>query len=132
MNIFVSGPLMFGDVIKAVTGKTFESQHGHLRGYGQFMLRDEGQSAMIPFPDHELSGVVYLDVDDSSVEKLDAFQGARFSRQEVSVESENGMWHEAEAYELKLSRKSLLTAREWDEDEFRDKHLKKVVASCRI
>ena len=130
MNVFVSGPLMFRDVVKAVTGKTFHVQCGLLNGYAQFLIGDEGQSALIPFPDRVVTGVVYLEVDDTSLLKLDAFQGRRFKRREVSIEAENGEWLEAEAYELNLNHKTLLTAKEWDEDEFRDKHLKKVVAAC--
>jgi len=131
MNVFVSGPLMFRDLVKAVTGKTFQVRHGLLRGHVQFFLRDEGQAAMIPFPDHIVTGVVYLDVDEESLRKIDAFQGARFTRQEVSIEAENGEWYEADAYEIKTGHKKLLTAREWDEDEYRETYLKKVVASCR-
>jgi len=130
MNVFVSGPLMFRDVVKAVTGKTFHAQCGLLNGYAQFLLGDEGQAALIPFPDRVVTGVVYLDVDAPSLLKLDAFQGGRFKRREVSIEAENGKWLEAEAYELNLNHKKLLTVHEWDEDEFRDKHLKKVVAAC--
>ena len=130
MNVFVSGPLMFRDVVKAVTGKTFHVQFGQLNGYAQFLLADEGQSALIPFPDRVVTGVVYRDVDDTSLLKLDVFQGGRFERREVSIESENGEWLEGEAYELNLNHKNLLAAHEWDEDEFREKHLKKVVAAC--
>lgn len=131
MNLFVSGPLMFRDVIKAVTGKTFAAQCGLLHGYAQFAIKDEGQSAMIPFPDRVVDGVVYRDVDDESLARIDAFQGNRFERQEVSVEGETGEWVEASAYCLKLRRRKALSAEEWDEDYYRDHYLKKVLASCR-
>ncbi|MEI6562701.1 MAG: gamma-glutamylcyclotransferase family protein [bacterium] len=129
MNLFVSGPLMFRDLIKAVAGKTFPAQSGLLRGYAQFKLKDEGQSAMIPFPDRVVDGVVYFDVDKESLIRLDAFQGKRFEREEVSVEAENGEWLDASAYCLKLSRKGLLSGDEWDEDEYRETDLKKVLKS---
>ena len=130
-NVFVSGPLMFRDVIKAVTGQTFPIKDGLLRGYAQFVLQDEGQAAMIPFPDREVDGIVYLDVDDDSLARIDAFQGPRFERQDVTVEAGEGEWLDACAYCLKLSRKKFLTAREWDEDEYRQNHLEKVLEACR-
>jgi gamma-glutamylcyclotransferase (GGCT)/AIG2-like uncharacterized protein YtfP len=130
MNVFVSGPLMFRDLIKALTGKVFPVQSGVLHGYAQFTIRDEGQSAMIPFPDRVVEGVVYLDVDDQSLERLDAFQGSRFDREDVSVEAENGEWLEASAYCLKLRRRKILSAVEWSEDIYRDNFLKKDVAAC--
>lgn len=131
MNVFVSGPLMFREVLKAVTGTTFPAHCGVLRGYAQFTLRDEGQSAMIPFPDRVVDGVVYLDVDEAALKALDAFQGPRFEHHEVSIETETGDWIEAEAYVFKVSRRALLTSREWDEDEYREHHLKKAIAACR-
>jgi hypothetical protein len=62
---------------------------------------------------------------------LDAYQGKAFTREEVSIEGEGGEWLEAHAYCLKLSRKSLLTGAEWDEDRFRETYLQKALASCR-
>ena len=131
MTLFVSGPLMFRDLVKALTGHSYSAKFGQLHGYAQFLLKDEGQAAMIPFPDRVVDGVVYLDVDEASLAKLDAYQGKRFTREEVSIEGEGGEWLEAEAYCLKLTRKSLLTGAEWDEDYFRETHLKKALASCR-
>ena len=131
MNLFVSGPLMFRDVVKAVAGKTFPAKGGRLNGFAQFAVKDEGQSAMILFPDRVVEGVVYFDVDDESLARVDAFQGNRFEREEVSVETEEGGWLEAGAYCLKLRRRKILSVDEWDEDDYRDNHLKKVLATCR-
>lgn len=131
MNLFVSGPLMFRDVVKALTGKTFESRSGMLNGYIQFRVKDEGQSAMIPLPDSAVDGVVYLDVDEAALAAFDKFQGPRFVREEVTVEGEAGVWVEAEAYCLKLTRKKVLSAEAWDEDEYREQYLQKVVKTCR-
>jgi hypothetical protein len=130
MNVFVSGPLMFRDLIKAVTGKVFTVESGVLHGYAQFTIKDEGQSAMIPFPDRMVEGVVYLDVDDDSLARIDAFQGNRFEREEVTVEAENGEWLEASAYCLKQRRRKILSAEEWSEDVYRDNFLKKDLAAC--
>lgn len=130
MNVFVSGPLMFRDLIKAVTGKVLAHESGVLHGYAQFAVRDEGQSAMIPFPDRMVEGVVYRDVDAESLARMDAFQGVRFEREEVTVEAESGEWLEASAYCLKLRRRKILSAEEWSEDTYRDRFLKKDVASC--
>jgi len=122
---------MFLELMQALTGKSFMTKFGQLHGYAQFMIKEEGQSAMILFPDRMVDGVVYLDMDEVSLAKIDAFQGKRFVREEVSIEGEGGEWLEASAYCLKLSRKSLLRGEEWDEDVYRAKYLKKELASCR-
>jgi len=131
MNVFVSGPLMFAELIKAITGKPFIGQSGLLHGYAQFAIKDEGQSAMIPFPDRAVDGVVYCDVDPESLARIDAFQGKRFDREEVTVEGENGTWLEASAYCLKLRRRKELSVKAWDEDDYRDNSLKKDLETCR-
>ena len=122
---------MFMELVKALTGYSYPAKFGQLNGYAQFVIKDEGQSAMIPFPDKVVDGVVYLDVDEVSLAKLDAYQGKVFTREEVSIEGEGGEWLEAHAYCLKVSRKSLLTGAEWDEDRFRETYLQKALASCR-
>jgi len=122
---------MFMELIKALTGKSFPAKFGQLHGYAQFVIKDEGQSAMIPFPDRSVDGVIYLDVDEESLVRIDAFQGKRFLREEVTIEGEGGEWLDASAYCLKLSKKALLSRDEWDEDTYRGKHLKKELALCR-
>jgi gamma-glutamylcyclotransferase (GGCT)/AIG2-like uncharacterized protein YtfP len=123
MNLFVYGSLMLPEVMQAVAGQKFPFQGGMVRGYAQFELRDEHQAAMIPFPDTSTEGVVYADVDESALKRLDAFAGAGFDRVEVNVEAENGEWIEAEAHVLRMRHKKRLMAEPWDEDEFRQKHL---------
>ncbi len=122
---------MYVELVKALTGKSFMPKFGVLHGYIQFVIKDEGQSAMIPFPDKAVEGVVYMDVDDEALAKFDAFQGKRFLREEVSIEAEGGEWVEASAYCFKLSRKSQLSSAEWDEDVYSEKVLKKALESCR-
>lgn len=122
---------MFVELVKALTNQSFPSKFGQLHGYAQFVLQDEGQSAMIPFPDRHVDGVIYLDVDEASLARFDAYQGKRFVREEVSIEGEGGEWLEASAYCMKLSRKSLLSGDEWSEDIFRENFLKEELKSCR-
>jgi hypothetical protein len=131
MNVFVSGPLMFRELIQAITGKSFICQSGLLHGYAQFMIKDEMRSAMIPFPDRAVDGVVYCDVDKESLARIDGFQGNRFEREDVTVEGEGGAWLEASAYCLKFRRRKVLSAQAWDEDDYRENTLKKDIAACR-
>lgn len=123
---------MFMELARALTGKSFTTKFGQLHGYAQFVIKEEGQSAMIPFPDRSVDGVVYMDVDEESLARIDSYQGKRFLREEVSIEGEGGEWLEASAYCLKMPRKALLTNDEWDEDVFRGKYLKKALELCQI
>jgi hypothetical protein len=131
MNLFVSGPLMFGELIRAVAGRAPRRQDAALRGYAQFLVPGEGEAAMIPFPDREVDGVVYRDVDEAELKRVDAFQGRRFERVAVTVEAGGGEWIEADAYVLKPRRRKALSAEAWDEVEYRQKRLTAVLKGLR-
>ena len=87
---------------------------------------------MIPFPDICTEGIVYLNVGKDVVKRLDAFFGKSFNRLEVNVETGQDDWCEAEAYVLKLKEKKHLTANSWDDDDFRQKHLAKLLKTYSV
>jgi gamma-glutamylcyclotransferase (GGCT)/AIG2-like uncharacterized protein YtfP len=127
MNLFVYGTLLFPEILKKVTGQAFRRSFAVLRGYAEFMVRGETFSGLIPFPDRSMEGVIYHDVDAAAFRRIDAFEGDLFVRKEVTVETEDGEWVEAEAYCIRPRQRKRLTTRAWDEDVFRDKHLKRVL-----
>lgn len=129
MNVFCYGTLLLPEIMARVTGRHFRSDSGRLRGYVRLRVRDEMYPAILPFPDTHTDGVVYYDVDESSLQKLDAFEGALYRRTSVNIETESGEWVEAEAYVIRLNSRNRLTADAWDETEFRLKHLKKFLES---
>lgn len=122
---------MFGELIQAVAGSALPRQDAVLRGYAQFLLPEDGEAAMIAFPDREVDGVVYRDLDEAALKRVDAFQGRRFERVAVTVEAGNGEWIEADAYVLKPRQRKALSAEEWDEVEYRQKRLKSVLKGLR-
>ena len=126
MNLFTYGPLVLAQVMKGVTGRVFRFKEAKLRGYREFRVNsDAEQAAIIPFPDMETEGMVYFDVDDASLKRVDGFQGALYRRVEVNVEGLTGDWIEAEAYVIRLKNIEVLSAGPWDEEAFRQKHLSK-------
>jgi hypothetical protein len=130
MNIFVYGPLMFPEVMQAVVGRNFSFREGEVRGYVRVGVRDESQAAMIPFPDTLTQGIVYVEVDQAALKRMDTFFGKLFERVEVNIETDSGDWIEAETHVFKVSKRKLLTAKPWDENEFREKHLAKFMQSA--
>lgn len=131
MNLFVYGPLMLRDVLQAVAGRDLARRFGAINGYRQLCLTGQSQAALIPFPDSTTEGVLYMGVPDDIARSLDEFQGKSFHRVEVNVLADDGEWVEAETHLYRLSDRKNLSAKPWDEDEFRKKHLKKVLAALR-
>lgn len=123
VNIFVYGPLMLGDVIKTVVGRELTRRGGTVHGYLQLRVKDQSQAALIPFPDAVTEGVVYLDVGMDVLRLMDAYLGKAFQRGDVNVQVGEGEWVEAETHFFRLSRRKELSAKPWDEEEFRRKGL---------
>lgn len=86
-------------------------------------------AALVPFPDTQVEGLVYFDVDDESLRRIDAFQGRDFRREEINVQTGSDQWAEAETHVFKLRERRRLSARTWDETEFREKHLARLLKS---
>ncbi len=128
VNLFVYGPLMLRELAREVAGRDLDRRFGEIHGYRQLRLAGISQAALIPFPDSTTEGVLYAGVDDEILRRLDAFQGALFHRGEVNVLADDGEWVEAQTHLFRLSARKELSAKAWDEDEFRRKHLKKTLA----
>jgi hypothetical protein len=54
---------------------------------------------------------------------MDAYLGKAFQRGEVNVQLGEGEWVEAETHFFRLSRRKELSAKPWDDEEFRRKEL---------
>lgn len=124
VNVFVYGPLMLVDVVKAAVGRELTRRGATVNGYMQLRLKDQSQAALIPFPDAVTEGVVYMDVDAESLRRMDAFLGNAFERGYVNVQAGEGEWVEAETHFFRLSRRKELSAKPWDEEEFRKRGMK--------
>jgi hypothetical protein len=119
VKVFVYGPLMMRDVLKVVVGRELVRRDGTVNGYMQLRLKDQVQAALIPFPDAVTEGVVFMDVDEESLRKMDEYFGVSFERGEVNVQVGEGEWIEAETHFFKLSRRKALSSKPWDEEELR-------------
>ena len=123
MNIFTYGSLTFPEVMRKVVGRDFKADGAELNGYARFRIKDESYPGLIPFPDISTDGVVYFDVDDATVERLDRFEGDMYERVDVTVLTEDNGWVDAETYVLRPRARKRLSAEPWDEYEFGKHHL---------
>ncbi len=129
MNLFVYGTLMVPAVMSRVTGRTFRGRSAVLRGYARLTMRDRIHPGLVRFPDLHVDGVVFFDVDEASRARIAQFEGDLYRRVEVTVETDDGRWIEAETYLLRAPARKFLTAAAWKEEEFL-KHLDEFLGSC--
>ncbi len=123
MKIFTYGTLMISDVMCAVTTREFRFKNAILRGYARFTVKGESYPGIIPVTDAVTEGVIYFDVDESSLERLDAFEGDLYQRTPILAEMKGGEICNAEAYVIKPQFSDYFSSKEWNVKEFTRKHL---------
>ena len=123
MNIFAYGTLMISEIMYAVTNREFRFTDATLRGYVRFTVKGESYPGIIPAADAVTIGIIYVGVDEWSLERLDAFEGDLYQRTPVRVETEKEDVLNAETYVIKPRYKSCLSSKEWNAKEFARKHL---------
>jgi len=114
MNIFTYGTLMIADVMYAVTTRKFRFVEANLRGYARFTVKGESYPGIIPVTDAVTAGIIYFNVDDPSLARLDIFEGELYQRTTVRVETQGGKILNAETYVIKPEYRDYLSLQKWD------------------
>lgn len=123
-NIFVYGSLMFNEVWQRLIQNQYHKVNVQLHGFIRLKLKDEEYPGIIPSPDNRVTGKLYLNISASDIEQLDIFEGEFYQRSQVIVLSDKNEYT-AETYLFKHKYLTLLSGKEWDENLFREKGLKK-------
>jgi len=114
---------MIPDVMCAVTTREFRFKNAILRSHARFTVKGESYPGIIPATDAVTEGIIYFDVDELSLERLDAFEGDLYQRTPILAEMEGGEIFNAEAYIIKPKFRNHLSSSEWNMKEFAQKHL---------
>jgi gamma-glutamylcyclotransferase (GGCT)/AIG2-like uncharacterized protein YtfP len=128
-HLFAYGTLMFPEVWRIVVGREFETTLASLVGYeilrvqeavypGILRVAPSGSSSVEPRAASAVPGLVYFDLDASSLARLDAFEGPEYVRQTVVVVCQDGGEVEADAYVVPRESAHLLTDEVWTADDF--------------
>jgi gamma-glutamylcyclotransferase (GGCT)/AIG2-like uncharacterized protein YtfP len=118
MNVFTYGTLMFPEVWQAVAGRPSASINGQVSGFAIYRVRDAVFPGIVATTSGVVQGVVYLDVDDETVRRLDRFEDDFYERQPVTVDCDDGTRRQAEAYVVPDQRRGVLTDEIWSPDGF--------------
>jgi gamma-glutamylcyclotransferase (GGCT)/AIG2-like uncharacterized protein YtfP len=118
MNIFTYGTLMIADVMYAVTTRKFRFVEANLRGYARFTVKGASYPGIIPVTEAVTEGIIYFDVDELSLERLDEFEGDLYRRTPIQAETERGKILNAETYVIKPEHRDYLSLQKWDVEEF--------------
>jgi gamma-glutamylcyclotransferase (GGCT)/AIG2-like uncharacterized protein YtfP len=118
MNIFSYGTLMIPDVMYAVTTREFRFVDAILRGYSRFTVKGASYPGIIPVTDAVTAGIIYFDVDEPSLARLDIFEGDLYQRTPLQAETQGEKILNAETYVIKPEHRDYLSLQKWDVEEF--------------
>jgi gamma-glutamylcyclotransferase (GGCT)/AIG2-like uncharacterized protein YtfP len=119
MHIFTYGTLMFPEVWRPVTGRDFASVAGSLRAHAAFRVREAVFPGIVVTGDGSVvKGVVYLDVDDVAIARLDRFEDDFYVRQTVVIACDDGQQRDADAYVVPPHQRQVLTDEPWARESF--------------
>ena len=115
-NVFTYGSLMFADVWMRVVEGDYRSLRARLDDHARFEVRDQTYPGMVAQQNSQVEGVLYLDVGDVDLARLDQFEGDDYVRATLEVVCEDGIARVAQTYVYRLVDR--LTKTTWQPDAF--------------
>ncbi len=126
-NVFTYGTLTIVRVMEAVTGHAFVAEPALLPEYARYALRGETYPGLVCEATAACDGVLWRQVDDDSLRRLDAFEGDWYRRQTVTVLAD-GVSVAAETYVLVEAQHHRVSHRRWLRDRFERRFLQDFLA----
>jgi gamma-glutamylcyclotransferase (GGCT)/AIG2-like uncharacterized protein YtfP len=118
MHVFTYGTLMFPEVWQTVVGRMFATVEGTAAGFAVFRVRDAVFPGIVEAKNSIVRGVVYFDVDDASLERLDRFEDEFYERRSIWIDCDGSQRLTADAYVVPDANRRVLTDEPWDRDSF--------------
>jgi gamma-glutamylcyclotransferase (GGCT)/AIG2-like uncharacterized protein YtfP len=119
MNVFTYGTLMFPEVWPAVAGRDFTSVGGTAAGFAIYRVQGAEFPGIVAAGDtRHVRGVVYLEVDDTALARLDRFEDDFYERQTLWIDCDDGQRRAAEAYVVPDRNRAVLTEEVWNGADF--------------
>lgn len=114
--VFVYGTLLLPALQRRVTGREFALTPAIVHGYARRKVRGEAYPSLVPSTDECVLGALLADVDDASLARLDAYEGAPYERVRARVEPNDagGEHREAWLWLLRAAERHRVTDEPWD------------------
>lgn len=125
--MFAYGTLQFDDVMEVVVGRRFSGAPARLLGYRRGRVLGRTYPAIVAAETETTEGVVFEDVDDEALARLDVFEGSLYVREWLTLEPGDGAF----GYVIAPGKEHLLSDRPWCPDEFLLEHGEAFLESCR-
>lgn len=115
MHLFVYGSLMFEPVWSRLAQNAYAQYPARLPGFVRRKVRHDVYPVVFRSQNgDDVEGLVYLDVTEADIKRLDAFEGEFYDRQDHTVVVEGRRELVAAVYVLKDCYRDLIDHVEWD------------------
>ena len=129
MHIFTYGTLMFEKIWLKVAGTKCKSSPAQISGFERTAVKNEVYPVLIPGEkDVNVDGIIYFEVSDYIIQKLDCFEGQAYNREEVAVTLKDGRKIPAQTYVLKNAFFSIIDNKTWDKQHFAEMYMSAFLA----
>jgi gamma-glutamylcyclotransferase (GGCT)/AIG2-like uncharacterized protein YtfP len=119
MHVFTYGTLMFAEVWQTVVGREFATVRGTAAGYAIYRVEGAEFPGIVAAGVNDLvRGVVYLDVDEAALARLDRFEDDFYERRTLWIDCDDNQRRAAEAYVVPANNRAVLTDETWNSEEF--------------
>jgi gamma-glutamylcyclotransferase (GGCT)/AIG2-like uncharacterized protein YtfP len=117
-HVFTYGSLMFPEVWQRVVRGHYRAEPATLAGYSRHALAQRDYPGMVVAAElaARVEGVLWRDVDDADLARLDQFEGEQYERIEVTVQLATGLALQAGTY-LYIAG-DLQSEQQWDPQAF--------------
>ncbi|MBF0278328.1 MAG: gamma-glutamylcyclotransferase [SAR324 cluster bacterium] len=117
-DLFAYGTLMSEDIMFAVCRTHYSGVEGILQDYRRWQFKGEVYPGMMKQEGGRVEGIIYRDISTENWNRLDAFEGERFSREIVNVGAADGTFRSAHTYVLKAEFAGQLSDSPWELESF--------------
>ena len=128
-NVFTYGSLMFDRVWLRVIGYKHTATEALLCGYKRVQIKNETYPALIPAEAADrVKGLVYLNIDDTGLDKLDRFEGKYYRRRVISCRTLDEQSIRAWVYVFRSQYVHHVLDEPWDPIWFADEGIHQFIA----
>ena len=118
MNLFVYGTLMDREIFQIVAGELPSSDQAILHGYIRKQVIGEVYPAIAERTESEVVGILYDNLSETALHRLDRFEGDQYDRCRVKVSLQTGQFADAQVYVFAEKSKQRLSSDNWDYQAF--------------
>jgi gamma-glutamylcyclotransferase (GGCT)/AIG2-like uncharacterized protein YtfP len=118
MTLFSYGSLVFPEVMRAVTGRSFAHEPARLADWVRLRVRGASYPGLRARAGASTLGVLWHEVDPASLARLDRFEGTSYARRTLRVRTSRGEKLQAEVYVWSETELARLSAEPWDPARF--------------